>query len=279
MRPYPPSGPAAGEILKEISLRDLRRNTELLIMVELVRSPSTRLKEIGDRLGITVQAVSQYINAMRKEGLVRESRGTLRPTKKGMQLLQEHFARIKQEVDGILRGISVVDRCVAIAGSRIRKGRPVGLLMEDGMMMAFEGMESSSTGLALEDAEEGDDVHIGSLEGILDFELGKLLVLEAPSEVDGGSKAANVEMARQRVEDFSPGLLAAGDTIGAALLMKASGEMLTLHAPVESSMSALSKGVDVVYCGTRESTELMIAAVSKLKTETGYDIKWRTYRL
>jgi len=265
--------------VKEVPLRDLKRNTELLILVELVRSPSTRLKEIGDKIGVTVQAVSQYINAMRKEGLVRESRGALRPTKKGMQLLQEHFASIKQEVDGILRGISVVDRCVAIAGDKIGKGRRVGLVMEDGMMMAFEGAESSSTGLALEDAEEGDDVLIGGLEGILDFELGKLLVLEAPSEMDGGSKAANVEMARQRIDDFSPGLLAAGDTVGAALLMKASGEMLTLHAPVESSMSALSRGVDVVYCGTKESTELIIAAVSRLKAETGYDIRWRTFRL
>lgn len=268
-----------GESLKDIPLRDMRRNTEVLILVELIRSPSIRLKEVADRLGITVQAVSQYIGSMRKEGIVRESRGVLRPTRKGMQLLQERLARIKQDVDNILRSISVVDRCVAVAGSRIGKGNPVGLMMEDGMMMAYEGLKSSSTGVALEDAEEGDDVLVGALEGILDLELGKLLVLEAPSEVDGGSKAANIEQARQKVEDFSPGLLAAGDTVGAALLTKASGEMLTLHAPVESSMSALSKGVDVVYCGTRESVELMIEAVAKLKAETGYDIKWRTFRL
>ncbi|MGD9962721.1 MAG: hypothetical protein AB7S97_02315 [Thermoplasmata archaeon] len=67
--------------------------------------------------------------------------------------------------------------------------------------------------------------------------------------------------------------------MGAALLMKASGEMLTMHAPVESAMSALSKGVDVVYCGTRESADMMVDAVTKLKSETGYDIKWRTFRL
>lgn len=268
-----------GESLKEIPLRDLKRNTELLILVELIRAPSTRLKGVGDRLGITVQAVSQYTATMRKEGLLREHKGLLRPTRKGMQLLQEHFSRIKQDVDDILRSISVVDRCVAVAGTRVEKGRQVGLVMEDGMMMAHEGVKSSSTGVALENAEEGDDVLVGGLEGILDMELGGLLVLEAPSEFDGGSKAANIEQARQKVEDFSPGLLAAGDTVGAALLMKASGEMLTIHAPVESSMSALSKGVDVVFCGTRESAEQMIEAVSKLKAETGYDIKWRSFRL
>jgi predicted transcriptional regulator len=268
-----------GDRLKEIPLRDLKRNTELLILVELIRSPSTRLKAVSERLGVTVQAVSQYAGAMRKEGLVREQKGILRPTRKGMQLLQEHFSRIKQDVDEILRSISVVDRCVAVAGSSVRKGRTVGLVMEDGMMMAYDGAKSSSTGVALEDAEEGDDVLIGGLEGILEMELGKLLVLEAPSELDGGSKVANIVQAHQKVEDFSPGMLAAGDTVGAALLMKASGEMLTLHAPIESSMSALSKGVDVVYCGTRESTELLIDAVAKLKAETGYDIKWRSFKL
>lgn len=265
--------------LRESSLRDLRRNTELLILVELLRSPSARLKDIGDSLGVTVQAVSQYTSAMRKEGLLREQKGLLRPTRKGMQILQEHFTRVKQEVDGILRGISVVDRCVAIAGNRIRKGSAVGLAMEDGMMMAFAGLKGSSTGVAMEDAEEGDEVLLGHLEGILEMELGELLILEAPSELDGGSKAANVEQARQRIEDFSPGLLAAGDTVGAALLMKASGEMLTIHAPVESSMSALTRGVDVVFCGTRESSEAILEAVSKLKAETGYDIKWRSFRL
>ncbi len=265
--------------LKETPLRDLKRNTEMLILVELIRSPSARLRDVAEGLGITVQAVSQYTNLMRKEGLLLERKGLLRPSRKGMQVLQEHFSNIKQDVDEILRSISVVDRCVAVAGTRLRKGTSVGLAMEDGMMMAFADAKSSSTGVALEDAEEGDDVLVGRLEGILDMDLGKLLVLEAPSEMDGGSKAADIGQARQKVEDFSPGLLAAGDTVGAALLMKASGEMLTLHAPVESSMSALSKGVDVVYCGTRETCELLIEAVAKLKADTGYEIKWRTFRL
>ncbi len=267
------------EILREMPLRDLKRNTELLIVAELMRSPSIKLKDVGERLGVTVQAVSQYASAMRKEGLLKEQKGRLVPTRKGMQLLQEHFSRLKQDVDEILRSVSVVSRSVAVAGSRIRKGGSVGLVMEDGMMMAFEGVKSSSTGVALEDAEEGDDVLVGSLEGILDMELGRLLILEAPSELDGGSKAANTEQARQKIEAFAPGMMAAGDTVGAALLMKASGEMLTIHAPVESSMSALSKGVDVVFCGTRESAEAMLGAVSKLKAETGYDIKWRSFRL
>ena len=264
--------------MNEQRLRDLKRNTELLILVQILESPNPRLKDIAGQLGITVQAVSQYVAAMRKEGLVREYSGKLRPTRSGMQLLQEHFGKLKDEVDAILRRIRVIDSCVAMAGGKISKGNRVGLVMEDGMLMAFPNQKASSTGRAVEDAEEGDDVMVGELEGIVDLELGRLLIIEAPSETEGGSKSADIEHVRGKVDEFSPGLLVAGDAVGAALLMKTSGEMFTIHAPIESSMSALSKGVDVVFCGTHESVDPILRAVSGLKKSSGYEIKWRTYK-
>jgi predicted transcriptional regulator len=259
-------------------LRNLKRNTELLMLVEILEAPTYRMKDISDKLEITVQAVSQYISAMKKEGLLREQGGVLRPTRKGMQLLQEHFSGIKSEVDSILRRISVIDRCVAIAGKKVMKGQKVGLIMEDGMLMAFPGQKSPSTGEALEPAEEGDDVLVGNLEGIVDLELGELLVIETPSELDGGSKAANISRIRERLDDFSPGLLVAGDAVGAALLMKTSGEFFTIHAPIESAMSALSKGVDVAFAGTRDSTDKLLEAVSELKKSSGYEIRWKSLK-
>jgi len=264
--------------MSERRLRDLRRNTELLMLVHILESPSPRLKDIASQLDITVQAVSQYVASMRKEGLLREYSGKLRPTRRGMQLLQEHFGKLKDEIDTVLRRIRVIDTCVAIAGKKTRKGDRVGLIMEDGMLMAFSNQKASSTGRALEAAEEGDDVLVGELKGIVDLELGSLLIMEAPSETAGGSKTANLEHVRDKVEEFSPGALVAGDAVGAALLMKASGEMFTIHAPVESSMSAVCKGVDVVFCGTRESVDLMLEAVSKLKKESGYEVKCRVFK-
>lgn len=264
--------------MKWKQLRDLKKNTELLILVEILESPAARLKDIADKLEITVQAVSQYLSAMKKEGLVREQGGLLRPTRKGMQLMQEHFTAMKVEVDSILRRISVIDRCVAIAGKLVSKGQRVGLIMEDGMLMAYPGMKSHSTGEALESAEEGDDLLVGKLEGIVDLELGELLVIEAPSEADGGSKVANIGRVKERIDVFSPGLLVAGDAVGAALLMKASGELFTIHAPVESAMSALSKGVGVAYSGTRDSIDRLLEAVAELKESSGYEIKWKALK-
>jgi putative transcriptional regulator len=264
--------------MKEQRLRNLKRNTELLILVELLQSPSLRLKDIAGRLHITVQAVSQYIAEMKKAGLLRDQDGNLRPTRKGMQITQEHFTGLKDQVDSILRRISAIDTCVAIAGNKVKKGQPVGLVMVDGMLMAYPDQKASSTGKALESAEEGDDILVGRLEGIVDLELGKLLLIEAPSELDGGSKAANINRVGEKIDKFSPGLLAAGDAVGAALLMKAIRKPFTVHAPVESSMSALCKGVDVAFCGTRDSINKLLRAVIELKRSSEYEIEWRTFK-
>jgi hypothetical protein len=43
-------------------------------------------------------------------------------------------------------------------------------------------------------------------------------------------------------------------------------------------MSALSKGVDVAFCGTHESVDLLLQAVNDLKKTSGYEIKCRSYK-
>lgn len=259
-------------------LRDLRRNTEMLILVRLLENPSAKMRDVASEMGITVQAVSQYMSSMRKKGLIREQAGKMRPTRKGMQILQEHFALLKGEVDTILRKIMVVDTCVAIAGKDIKKGQALGLVMEDGTLMALPGENSNSKGVAMESASVGDDVLVGRLEGIVDMRLGNLLIIEAPSELSGGSKRANIVRARQQIERVSPGLIAAGDVIGSALLAKATPEYVVVHAPVESSMSALTRGVDVVFCGTRESLDQMVLAIEDLRKETGYSVRWTSVK-
>jgi putative transcriptional regulator len=234
---------------------------------------------VSDDLGITVQAVSQYLSGMRRAGMVKEQKGKLRPTRKGMQILQEHFNELKSEVDSVLRRIMVVDTCSAIAGREMKKGDKLGLIMEDGMLMAYPGEKSASKGVAMEDASIGDDVLVGHLEGIVDMKLGSLLIIETPSELDGGSKKADIDRAQQKIDSISPGLLVAGDVVGSALLAKVTPEYFAIHAPVESAMSALTRGVDVVFCGTHESMDQILHAVAVLKKETGYSIQWTSIKV
>ncbi|UCE81085.1 MAG: winged helix-turn-helix transcriptional regulator [Methanobacteriota archaeon] len=260
-------------------LRDLKKNTELLILVRVLEDPAVKLRDVSEGLGITTQAVSQYLSAMRKEGIVKEQKGRLRPTRKGMQILQEHFGSLKSEVDAILRRIMVVDSCTAIAAKDFKKGDKIGLVMEDGMLMAYSDDKSSSKGIAMEPASIGDDILVGRLEGIVDMKLGTLVIIETPSELDGGSKKADIDRARLKIESLSPGLLVAGDLVGSALLAKATPEYFVIHAPVESAMSALTRGVDVVFCGTHESMDQMMHAIATLRKETGYSVQWSSIKV
>lgn len=256
-------------------LRDLKKNTELLILVELLEKPMARHRDIADALGITVQAVSQYVVAMRKEGLLKERDGAMSPTKKGMQILQEHLVQLKNEVDSALRKMSVIDRCVAFAGREVRKGEQVGLVMEDGRLMAYPGLHASSTGKALEDAAELQDVLVGQLEGIVDLTLGKLVIIEVPSELDGGSKRVNLKRAKDAAASVKGAIFVAGDIAGSALMSKLTRSGHVIHAPVESSMSALSKGVNVVFSGNRDAVDRLIEAIAELKKQTGYEVEWK----
>jgi len=265
--------------MKEQRLRDLKRNTELLILVKLIRSPSIRLKEMAEDLDITVQAVSQYIAEMKREDLLKEQDGKLRPTRKGMQIALEHFLALKDQIDCILRDINAIDRCAAIAGENIEKGQSVGLIMEKGMLMAYPGKPAASMGRALESADKGDDILINQLEGIMDLELGSLLLIEAASGLEGGSKKANIFLIRKKIRESSSDLLVAGDATGVSILSKATNMPFIIHAPIESSMSAICKGVDVIFCGTRDSTVKLLQAVIELKKSWGYEIKWRTLKV
>ena len=43
-------------------------------------------------------------------------------------------------------------------------------------------------------------------------------------------------------------------------------------------MSALSKGVDVVFSGKHESVDQLLQAISDLRKESGYEIRCKTIR-
>ena len=195
-----------------------------------------------------------------------------------MQILQEHFVQLKNEVDSVLRRMSVIDRCVAFAGKEVRKGDKVGLVMENGRLMAYPGLEASSTGKALEGAALLQDVLVGQLEGIVDMSLGRLLVVEVPSELDGGSKRANLKRAKGAIASFEGALIVAGDVAGSALLSRIARPDHVVHAPVESAMSALSKGVSAVFCGNRDAIDAIVESIARLKKETGYEVEWEIVR-
>lgn len=258
-------------------LRDLKGNTELLILAEFMKNPGAKRREIADRLDVTEQAVSQYILRLESLGLIAEEKSLMKLTRKGVQFLQERFSRLNEEIKGILREIRVIDSCFAIAGANIHAGQRVGLVMKNGRLVALPKIQAGSSGIAKNDSREGEEVIVGDLSGIVEMTLGELLILQLPPGISGGSRKLDLSKARKIIRRFKCEQIAAGDLIGEIAIRKLGLRPTIIHAPVEASIDALSKGVNVLFVGTRESTEKMLESVEELRKRTGYTIGFKLY--
>jgi len=257
-------------------LRDLKSNTELLLLSEFMKNPSVKRRDVARRLGITEQAVSQYISGLESRGLITEIEGLPKPTRKGVQFLQERLTELNEEIRNILREIRVIDTCVALAGARIEANQRVGLVMRHGKLVALPSARAASTGTAITDADRGEEVLIGNLQGVVEMNLGELLILQAPSAASGGSRRIDKQIAGIALREFKYDLVAAGDIVGEVVSRKLGLTPTIIYAPIQASMTALSKGLNVLFIGTRESADEIIESVEELKKRTGYSIGFRT---
>jgi putative transcriptional regulator len=261
--------------MTEYLLRDMKRNTELLILAEFLKDPSVKRKDIAERLGVTEQAISQYIGELEREHLLTTVQGRLKPSRKGVQLLQERFLQLNDEIKGILRQIQVIDTCVALAAGPIRAKDRVGLVMREGRLVALPNKSAGSSGIARNSADKGDEVMVGGLEGVVELDLGELLILQVPSEASGGSKKADLSLATKAMKGFHYDEVAVGDLVGEVVAKRLHLSPTLMHAPVEATMNALSKGLDVLFLGTHDSTEEVNALIERLKSQSGYAISFK----
>ncbi len=227
-------------------LRDVREVTKLLILLEITRSQHTRLKPLAVKLDLTVQAVSEYMKSMRREGLIHEVGGVYRATKRGVELLHARFSQIKEFVDSSMRDLRIIDVTSAVAGEDIQEGDSVGLVMERGRLTAYPGREAKSRGRALRGARRGEDVALSDLEGIVDLRPGRLVVLRLPSAQAGGTRAVELTKVKGRLGGFRPDLVAVTDPIAVAFARGLGWPVNLEFAPAEASIDAALRGLNVL---------------------------------
>lgn len=242
-------------------LRDRTRITRLLILREITARPRVPLTEVADRLGVTVQAVSQHVRAMTEAGLVREEGAGREPTAAGVQLLQEGFADLKRAVDDAVAALARIDVTAAVAGGAIRDGDPVGLFMENGELVARAGAASGSRGRAVHAARAGEEVAVRDLEGVVDLKPGRITVVELPTAAEGGGRVVPARALRawireQRVAHDR----VAATGVGGRILAKRAGLALdVVHAPVEGAFHAAELGLDVLLFAARDEMPNVLA--------------------
>lgn len=235
-------------------LADKRTSTRFRILVEIAdRQPAVSQGEIAEAVGVTSQAVSEYIRDLVADGLVeKQGRSRYRVTTEGVDWLLRNAADVRRYADRVTDDVlGSVHEDAAIALASIEQGETVTLEMQDGYMHAGPGDEGPATGVATTDADPGDDVGVTGFEGIIDLEPGRVTVYQVPPVRAGGSDA--VDAAELDAEAATRDLVLATGVEAIVSLEKAGREPAITFAVGEVAADAADRGLDVMVVATADA--------------------------
>ena len=181
--------PGAKDPLYSI-LRSKREVSRLQILVEIAEhQPAVRQQEIAEKLGVTPQAISEYIRELVDEGMVSASgRGNYEVTKAGIEWVLSHAESLETYARHIRRDIiQQVSVWTAIAAEDLRTGDEVGVFMKGGFLYAGKAPQPA-TGSVVADAKKDQDVGVAHLNGIIEHHEGVVHVCKVPRIQHGGSR-------------------------------------------------------------------------------------------
>lgn len=170
--------------------------TRFQILVEIAKGqPHLRQKDIAEKLGITIQAVSENIKILVDRGFVETKTGHPRYkiTKRGIDKIKKEASDLKRYADEVTDTISAYKSIwPAIAKEDLKAGNKVGLKMEDGTLYATKN-KTSAYAKVLHDAKAGWDVALTDLGGTIELEHGNVFIIKLPTISQGGSRACDLD--------------------------------------------------------------------------------------
>jgi putative transcriptional regulator len=228
-------------------LRSKREATRYQILVEIAeRQPAVSQQEIADAIGITAQAVSDYLQDLTAAGHVESGgRGRYEVTKEGVDWLisrTEDLQAYTRHVTEDIVGRVEVD--TAIATADVKTGDTVGLAMREGVLHAVPGSSHEATAVAVTDAAAGTDVGVTDFEGILEYDPGEVTILTVPRVQDGGSRA--VESDRVQTAAAAHDLLVVTGVEALAAIRAAERKPDVRFGGPAAAREAATKGLDVL---------------------------------
>jgi putative transcriptional regulator len=258
-------------------LESKRTATSYRILVEIAqRQPAVSQQEIADTVGVTPQAVSDYLQDLTGRGFVdKQGRGRYEITKEGVDWLISQTDGLRGFVDHVSGEVlDQVDIETAIAGTEIAEGERVALTMRDGVLHAVPDADESegdgagepqehttraerkhrgtdgATAIAVTDAVAGRDVGVTNFEGVIDYELGTVTVVAVPPVQDGGSSVVDAEHVAAIAADHD--LVAVDAPEGLAAARVAGLDPDLRFGTAGAVRDAAVKGLDVLLLAPRD---------------------------
>jgi len=258
-------------------LREKGEFTKFQILLEIMRNqPHIKQKDISDKLGITIQAISKYFKKLTKEGLLEagSERADYRLTPKAVTKLREDIRGLESYVTEIKHDLKIEHAWPAIATHPVKAGQEVGLIMKEGVMYTTTPNNTSAEakGIALSDAEAGEDLGLKELHGKIKMKQGKILIVKLPSIRKGGSKAVDIAKLKAFYDEFKPDRIGVMGAVGRAVLNK-----MGLKADIEFGISrsaaiAASRGLNVFVLVVGRMVNRMIQEIDQINMKTNAEI-------
>ncbi|MGZ8875568.1 MAG: DUF7839 domain-containing protein [Halobacteriota archaeon] len=237
------------------------KSTKMQVLVEVAAlQPKIRQKEIADRVGVTPQAVSEYLKELVTDGSVKFNRhGQYEVTKAGIELIIEWTNELHNYIRYVTEDIvGKVTVWTAIAEEDVGSGTKVGLRMRDGILHAFNSNSKASRayGTTIGDARKGADVGVEHLSGIIPMDRVHVTIAVVPRVQRGGSSAVNLEALKQVAANKPVAVLG----LEALVSVKKVGiSPLIQYAAAEGVIEAAFRGLSTVVVAVDEAVPPLIA--------------------
>ena len=238
--------------------------TKFQVLTEIAaHQPNVRQKEIAQKIGVTPQAVSEYIKELTAEGKIHsDGRVRYRITKEGVEWVLENATELKHYSHMVMEDIiSHVSTWAAICDEDFEKGEEVNLVMREGLLYATRE-ETGTSGTAIQDGKAGEDIGVTDLKGYLNMKTESITICKVPRIKKGGSSAVDLERLKPIVET-KPYIAAVG-TEALISLRKIGKEPVVMFGATDSVIQAAYHGLASVIVVVEDEVSYFLA---RLETE------------
>ena len=233
--------------------------TKFQIMVEIAaHQPNIQQKDIAPRLGITSQAVSEYVKELIKDGwLSSEGRSRYKVTKEGVDWILQMSRQLHSYAWFVSKAVADISTTTAIADSDLSVGQPASLYMKDGLLFASDAISGKgSKGIVVTEANKGQDVGIGNVEGVIKLEPAKLTIGKVPNVQGGGFR--NTDLARLKREVKEAKLVGALCTEALVALMQIGVKPDYVHGVREAAIEAAYCGLSSLVVCSEDKVSILV---------------------